>query len=95
MARKAHKRRLKSGKVVNVRASFGGSPNRNAGRIGSQEGQVWAKILGGTGTYGGLRVGDKFKFPGSKVVHTKAKRGYVDPKGRRFSTGVGTGVIKV
>ena len=52
MRRKAHKRRLKSGRVVNVRASFGSGPNRSRGKIagrkvayakGFAEGTRWAK----------------------------------------------------
>jgi hypothetical protein len=46
MARRAYKRVLKTGKVVNVRASFGGSPNRRPGNLG---GATRSMKLGGSG----------------------------------------------
>lgn len=47
MARRAYKRVLKSGRVVNVRASFASSPNRVPGKLPKSKGSTIAAVISG------------------------------------------------
>lgn len=61
--------------------------------------KVWGRALWNEAlcqSFGSLPDGAHFRFPQSREVHTKARRGwYVDAQGRKWRTGAGTAVVRM
>ena len=88
--------------ISRIRRNFTESANPDLGELLTEDDQGasgWASTVARSPQatiYKYLNVGDRFKFrPTDSDTHTKGKRGYTDPKGRRFSTGSRTAVVKV